>query len=255
MLEDLEMLKELEGITTHQTAVALPVLPTGQNLDRLRTAAQPLLRDAPHGLLIAGHGLYAWGRDLATFHRRLEILEFLLEQRWRLLQLKPEDLKPQRVSGVSHVLLDIEGTTCPVNFVSDVLFAYAAAKLRTFVEQESKHSAVQCLLEELSRVWRSDQAAAAAGILSLQPKGDGTGRDCNWRCIHQGRCKRSSCSMDTATLAISEHCPQAGLIRESAANRTQTATLELQVHSRFHRSACCSSAILCKICKLPAMWG
>ena len=164
LLEDLEMLKGLEGITTHQTAVALPVLPNDQNLERLSTAARPLLRDAPHGLLIAGHGLYAWGRDLATAHRHLEILEFLLEQRWRQLLLQPEDLRPQRVSGVSHVLLDIEGTTCPVSFVSDVLFPYAAAKLRTFVEQESRHSAVQCLLEELSRVWKSDQAAAAAGI-------------------------------------------------------------------------------------------
>jgi methylthioribulose-1-phosphate dehydratase len=39
-------------------------------------------------LLIAGHGLYAWGRDLANAHRHLEILEFLLEQRWRQLLLQ-----------------------------------------------------------------------------------------------------------------------------------------------------------------------
>jgi methylthioribulose-1-phosphate dehydratase len=39
-------------------------------------------------LLIAGHGLYAWGRDLDTAMRHLEILEFLLEQRWRELLLE-----------------------------------------------------------------------------------------------------------------------------------------------------------------------
>jgi methylthioribulose-1-phosphate dehydratase len=38
--------------------------------------------------LISGHGLYAWGDDLAMAKRHLEILEFLLEQHWRELQLR-----------------------------------------------------------------------------------------------------------------------------------------------------------------------
>ena len=29
------------------------------------------------------------------------------------------------VEGISHVLLDIEGTTCPVSFVTGTLFPYA----------------------------------------------------------------------------------------------------------------------------------
>ena len=87
-LRDLEMLKGLEGITTHDTAVQIPVLANDQNLPRLADQARPFLPAAPHGLLIAGHGLYAWGRDLATAERHLEILEFLLEQRWRQLLLQ-----------------------------------------------------------------------------------------------------------------------------------------------------------------------
>jgi len=87
-LADLEMLKGLEGITTHATRVNLPVLANDQNLDRLSQRAAPLLPDAPQGLLIGGHGLYAWGRDLSTAERHLEILEFLLEQRWRQLLLR-----------------------------------------------------------------------------------------------------------------------------------------------------------------------
>ena len=87
-LSDLEMLKGLEGITTHATNVQIPVLANDQNLPRLADCARPLLPAAPHGLLIAGHGLYAWGHDLATAERHLEILEFLLEQRWRQLLLQ-----------------------------------------------------------------------------------------------------------------------------------------------------------------------
>lgn len=87
-LAGLEMLKGLEGITTHATAVHVPVLANDQNLERLSKRAAPLLPDAPQGLLISGHGLYAWGRDLNSAERHLEILEFLLEQRWRQLLLQ-----------------------------------------------------------------------------------------------------------------------------------------------------------------------
>lgn len=86
-LADLEMLKGLEGVLTHATSVAVPVLANDQDLAALSQRAVPHLREAPHGLLIAGHGLYAWGRDLPTARRHLEILEFLLEQHWRQLLL------------------------------------------------------------------------------------------------------------------------------------------------------------------------
>jgi methylthioribulose-1-phosphate dehydratase len=88
VFEQLEMLKGLEGITTHDTAVHLPVLANDQDLRRLSDRAGPLLAAAPQGLLIAGHGLYAWGAGLFAARRHLEILEFLLEQRWRQLWLE-----------------------------------------------------------------------------------------------------------------------------------------------------------------------
>ena len=87
-LSGLEMLKGLDGIKTHDCSVDVPVLANNQNLSELSAQARPLLRDAPHGLLIAGHGLYAWGRNLGSAMRHLEILEFLLEQRWRHLLLQ-----------------------------------------------------------------------------------------------------------------------------------------------------------------------
>ena len=87
-LSGLEMLKGLDGIKTHDCSVHVPVLANNQNLTELSAEANPLLSDAPHGLLIAGHGLYAWGRNLGSAMRHLEILEFLLEQRWRQLLLE-----------------------------------------------------------------------------------------------------------------------------------------------------------------------
>ena len=87
-IKGLEMLKGLQGIRSHEQEIAIPVLPNDQDLERLSELARSALIEAPFGLLISGHGLYAWGDDLAMAKRHLEILEFLLEQHWRELQLR-----------------------------------------------------------------------------------------------------------------------------------------------------------------------
>lgn len=87
-IDHLEMLKGLEGIHSHDCRISIPILANDQDLRRLSTNASPLLAEAPYGLLIAGHGLYAWGEDLTQAIRHLECLEFLMEQKWRQLILK-----------------------------------------------------------------------------------------------------------------------------------------------------------------------
>ncbi|MGC6483841.1 MAG: methylthioribulose 1-phosphate dehydratase [Synechococcus sp.] len=82
-LEGWEMLKGLRGITTHDTQVNLPIIANDQNLTRLSTNAESVLNNAPYGLLVAGHGLYAWGDTLQEAKRHVEILEFLLELHWK----------------------------------------------------------------------------------------------------------------------------------------------------------------------------
>ena len=87
VIEGLEMLKGLEGINNHNHKIAIPILDNDQDLVRLSERCRPHLREAPYSLLICGHGLYAWGKDLKLARRHLEILEFLLEQQWRQLLL------------------------------------------------------------------------------------------------------------------------------------------------------------------------
>ena len=82
------MLKGLEGVDSHTAMVRIPVMANDQDLPRLSARSRPLLGQAPWGLLIGGHGLYAWGTDLPQANRHLEVLEFLLEQHWRQLLLK-----------------------------------------------------------------------------------------------------------------------------------------------------------------------
>jgi methylthioribulose-1-phosphate dehydratase len=78
-----EMLKGLNGITTHESSIDLTIFPNTQDIDTLSVEVERRLKDAEnplrHGFLMAGHGLYTWGKDLAEARRQVEVLEFLFE--------------------------------------------------------------------------------------------------------------------------------------------------------------------------------
>ena len=78
-LEGYELLKAFHGNTTHEVAIDLPVLPNTQDMPALAARVESLLDErCMWGYLIDGHGLYAWGRDMAEARRHLEAFEFLL---------------------------------------------------------------------------------------------------------------------------------------------------------------------------------
>ncbi|MEM9586086.1 MAG: methylthioribulose 1-phosphate dehydratase [Planctomycetota bacterium] len=85
-IEGFEMLKGLEGITTHEHSQRIPIFENTQDIPKLAQQLQHCfsMADSPeqalgHGFLIRGHGLYTWGKDLFTARRHIEILEFLFE--------------------------------------------------------------------------------------------------------------------------------------------------------------------------------
>ncbi len=78
-LRDYEVLKAFPGITSHETAIDLPVFENSQDIAGLAGAIAPhLAAGLPGFYLIRGHGAYAWGPDMPTALARLEALEFLL---------------------------------------------------------------------------------------------------------------------------------------------------------------------------------
>ena len=80
VLENYELLKALEGVASHADSVALAIVPNDQNMQRLAATVAPWLArpEAPPAYLIAGHGIYAWGRSVAAAARHLEALDFVL---------------------------------------------------------------------------------------------------------------------------------------------------------------------------------
>jgi len=83
-----EMLKGLEGITTHEAHADVPIFANSQDMPELADRIQNVFAAADwsaagppplHGFLLSGHGLYTWGRTLAEARRHIEIFEFLFE--------------------------------------------------------------------------------------------------------------------------------------------------------------------------------
>ena len=79
-LSGYEMHKSLQGITTHESDVVLPIFSNSQDTQALARTVEGRLGSNPRspGYLLAGHGLYAWGATMKDARRHLEGLEFLL---------------------------------------------------------------------------------------------------------------------------------------------------------------------------------
>lgn len=87
--EDYELQKAFAGNTTHDDAMDVPVFANTQDMVELAAKVEAALDgQCLWGYLIEGHGLYAWGRDMAEARRHLEAFEFLLACELKMLELK-----------------------------------------------------------------------------------------------------------------------------------------------------------------------
>ena len=57
-----------------------------------------------------------------------------------------------------HLLLDIEGTTCPVSFVSDVLFPFAKQKLSSYIKDHWNEHTHNRTIQEATEEWSADDS-------------------------------------------------------------------------------------------------
>jgi methylthioribulose-1-phosphate dehydratase len=87
-----EMLKGLQGVTTHEHREWIPILENDQDIARLARELESVLEQHPdaHAILLRRHGLYTWGATLGDAERHVEILEFLFETVCRTLRFQGE---------------------------------------------------------------------------------------------------------------------------------------------------------------------
>src|SRR5690606_12428424 len=95
-----EILKGLARNTTHHTEAHLPIFSNTQDMIGLARELKTYYSDRPlgHGLLLAGHGLYAWGETVADAKRHIEVFEFLFQCLWHELALPASCSPPPHLS-------------------------------------------------------------------------------------------------------------------------------------------------------------
>ena len=86
----LEMLKGLRGVTSHEHYETVPIIHNSQDMVMLKDMFRTILSSEQdtHAILLQGHGLYTWGRDIGEARRHLEVLEFLFEVNGRRRALR-----------------------------------------------------------------------------------------------------------------------------------------------------------------------
>lgn len=88
--EHYELIKAISGHSTHEAVLDLPVLANSQRIPTLAAQVDVLLDKGPlWGYLIDGHGMYAWGRDMAEARRHLDAFEFLIRCELEMRKLRP----------------------------------------------------------------------------------------------------------------------------------------------------------------------
>lgn len=86
VFQDFEMQKALSGILTHEFPTHIPIFNNTQDIPALAQEVREAWENdqvRTHGLLVRGHGLYGWGRDMAQAQRHIEALEFLFSCLWQ----------------------------------------------------------------------------------------------------------------------------------------------------------------------------
>ena len=81
VLSGYELLKLLPGAPDPASRVEIPVFGNDQDIARLSAQVDAHMQEERRvpAYLIAGHGLYAWGNNVAQARHRVEALEFMLE--------------------------------------------------------------------------------------------------------------------------------------------------------------------------------
>lgn len=92
ILQDYELLKAFEGVTTHDCQVYVPIFANDQNIERLSQKIDEYFKkqlpakEPFAGYLIGGHGFYTWGKKVEDALRHVEAFEFLFDCETRIRQ-------------------------------------------------------------------------------------------------------------------------------------------------------------------------
>ncbi|CAM6096373.1 unnamed protein product [Calypogeia fissa] len=186
----MEMIKGIAGHGYYDELV-VPIIENSAREYELTDALAEAIAAYPKStaVLVRNHGIYIWGDSWIQAKTQAECYHYLFEAALRLHQLgiDPADPKhgPIRASGSVQpvvqketgpdgfgksfppvLVLDIEGTTTPISFVTDVLFPYARDNLRTHLLSTYDSKETQ---DDIALLRKQIEEDLDQGVVGAQP--------------------------------------------------------------------------------------
>ncbi|KAJ9512513.1 hypothetical protein QJQ45_018986 [Haematococcus lacustris] len=204
----IEMIKGIEGHGFYGNCVVPIIENTARECeltDRLRQAIAEYPQS--QAVLVRRHGVYVWGKDWIQAKTQAECYDYLFQAAVEMRKLGMDASKPPAPpplpapaalptsNGHAHdgstpapkkarmaphgaatrslptaVVLDIEGTVAPISFVKEVMFPYAQAHTRAFLEASYESSETQEDIQLIRQQAATDAAeSSAAGQTIPEP--------------------------------------------------------------------------------------
>lgn len=177
----IEMIKGIAGHGFYSNCVVPIIENTARECEltgRLREAIEAYPQ--ANAVLVRSHGVYVWGNDWIHAKTQAECYEYLFEAAVRMRQLGLDASRPpapprlatgtavngeERASKKARlasklpaaVVLDIEGTVAAISYVTEVLFPYSKARLRSHLEATYDTPQTQADIELLRALAEEDR--------------------------------------------------------------------------------------------------
>ncbi|KAH9322301.1 hypothetical protein KI387_016940, partial [Taxus chinensis] len=179
----MEMIKGIQGHAYYDELV-VPIIENTAHEYELTDSLAKAIDAYPKttAVLVRNHGIYIWGDSWISAKTQAECYHYLFDAALKLYQMGLDPSTPdhgpisQRTQSLlpgktqqnyAHcILLDIEGTTTPIAFVSDILFPYArnnvGSHLRETYDTEETQADIKLLRMQVDEDLKQ-------GVIGVQP--------------------------------------------------------------------------------------
>lgn len=200
----MEMIKGIQGHGYYDELV-VPIIENTAHERELTNSLAEAIEAYPKttAVLVRNHGIYVWGDTWINAKTQAECYHYLFDAAIKLHQLGLDWSTPSHgpIKGINGVIrnstipakarkvgsangdepsrrcivLDIEGTTTPISFVTDVLFPYARENVRKQLEETYGTAETQEDIKLLRAQVEEDLETGVAGAVPIPP--DNAGKD------------------------------------------------------------------------------
>ncbi|MFS7932414.1 putative acireductone synthase [Helianthus anomalus] len=182
----MEMIKGIQGHGYYDELV-VPIIENTAHERELTEALAAAIEAYPKttAVLVRNHGIYVWGDSWISAKTQSECYNYLFEAAIKLHQLgldwstpshgpiqRSQPLLGGQTTNTSQkrcIVLDIEGTTTPISFVTDVLFPYARTNVQKHLDEKHDTDFLKDDIKLLRSQVEDDLQNEVVGVVPVPP--------------------------------------------------------------------------------------